>query len=162
MATSTHRSSHGLDSPRSDEWTDHAACRPGFAALPPNAWNVTTSEPTYRNRAAAAICNRECPVRVQCRAWYDGLDPVLRHNVIAAGMHWNSAGEPTLVVVPEPKVLSPEDLLTVAVAAVLAETNEMQILGACARGDLSATRDARNHWRIRRGDLMAWIGVCDG
>lgn len=164
MATSTHRSSHGLDSPRSDEWTDHAACRPGFAKLTPNAWNVNTSKPTRTNRDAAKICNRECPVRDQCRAWYDGLDPALRHNVIAAGMHWNSAGIPTAVVEPERsgKEPSADDLLTVVWAAELAETNEMQILGACGKGELTATKDVRNRWRIRRGDLLAWLGVSDG
>jgi hypothetical protein len=47
--------------------------------------------------------------------------------------------------------------LSPAKAALLADTSRWSILRAIRSGDLLATRDNRNAWRIRPEDLDAWL-----
>lgn len=58
------------------DWADRAACA-NHPILDRNAWlRVTDGHPRNEGLEAVIVCRTVCPVRVECRQWYQGRDVV--------------------------------------------------------------------------------------
>lgn len=176
MATSTRRASWNLDSPRDVDWRDRVECGPDGQqrhGLGLDAWIVASKVLDEDNRSAARVCREVCPVRAECAALYDGLDPSDRLSVVAAGDYYDGRGRPhkittRLRAAPPPSIAKPDGTLVKVVSAVLAATMAActveHVYDAIAAGRLLATTDPSG-WLIRWDDLDDWMAartVSDG
>lgn len=85
-------------------WEGRAACYQ-HEALPPDAWErIESGRPVHEGLHALAVCQRVCPVSLECRNWLMSTHPV---EIIGGGGWWDRRGKFRLLPVESMTGLNP-------------------------------------------------------